>query len=207
MPDKKYSVFLSSTFKDLQQIRVEVSLALLKMHCIPEGMELFVADSKNQWQTILETIDRCDYYVVIVGGRYGTIVPSAIASNRDGISFTEMECRYAMEQEIPVLPFLHSSPESLLKGEVEKEGETRKKQKKLRDFRHRLETNNTVAYWGGVGELRAELTAGLSEAVKNIERPGWERRYYNGPIDFRPPFVLPPPDPPGVRPMDELKYA
>ena len=36
-------------------------------------------------------IDECDYYVVILAGRYGSV-------DADGISFTEKEYRYALDQ-------------------------------------------------------------------------------------------------------------
>lgn len=41
--DKRYQVFVSSTFEDLQEERREVMQALLSLNCIPTGMELFPA--------------------------------------------------------------------------------------------------------------------------------------------------------------------
>jgi hypothetical protein len=38
-----YSVFVSSTYEDLREERAEVQKALLKLHCLPIGMELFGA--------------------------------------------------------------------------------------------------------------------------------------------------------------------
>ena len=57
---------------------------------MPAGMELFPAANETQWNLIKKVIDDCDYYVLILGGRYGTIGP-------DGIGYTEMEYRYALE--------------------------------------------------------------------------------------------------------------
>jgi len=39
--EKRYQVFISSTFEDLQEERQEVMRALLELDCIPAGMELF----------------------------------------------------------------------------------------------------------------------------------------------------------------------
>ena len=39
--DKRYQVFISSTFEDLQEERRQVMQALLALDCIPTGMELF----------------------------------------------------------------------------------------------------------------------------------------------------------------------
>lgn len=39
--DKRFQVFVSSTYEDLQEERREVMQALLELDCIPAGMELF----------------------------------------------------------------------------------------------------------------------------------------------------------------------
>ena len=79
--DKKYSVFVSSTYQDLIGERAVVSQALLELSCFPAGMELFPASDEAQWGLIERAIDQCDYYVLIVAGRYGSMTA-------DGISFT-----------------------------------------------------------------------------------------------------------------------
>ena len=82
--EKRYQVFISSTFNDLHEPRQEVMQALLELDCIPAGMELFPAANDDQWTLIKRVIDDCDYYIVIIGGRYGSIGPS-------GKSYTQME--------------------------------------------------------------------------------------------------------------------
>ncbi len=97
--DKRYQVFVSSTYADLQDERQEVMQALLELECIPAGMELFPAANEDQWTLIKRVIDDCDYYLVIVAGRYGSFGP-------DGASYTEMEYRYAIDKNKPVNWFL-----------------------------------------------------------------------------------------------------
>src|SRR2546430_11507742 len=80
--------------------------ALLELDCIPAGMELFPAANEDQWTLIKKVIDDCDYYIVILAGRYGSIGPN-------GISYTEMEYRYALERGIPTIGFLHKNPGSI----------------------------------------------------------------------------------------------
>lgn len=55
--DKKYQVFISSTYKDLIEARAKVRDAILSMYYFPVGMELFGAANEEQWQIISETID------------------------------------------------------------------------------------------------------------------------------------------------------
>lgn len=62
--NKKYSVFVSSTYEDLKEERQEVVNALLKMDCFPVGMEYFNASDKSQWEVIKNLIEECDYYIL-----------------------------------------------------------------------------------------------------------------------------------------------
>ena len=94
--DKRYQVFVSSTFEDLQEERKEVMQALLELDCIPSGMELFPASNDDQWTLIKNVIDDCDYYLLIIGGRYGS-------ENDEGISYTQMEFEYALRQGKPMI--------------------------------------------------------------------------------------------------------
>ena len=70
-------------------MRQEVTHALLELDCIPSGMELFPAANEDQWSLIKRVIGDCDYYVLIIGGRYGS-------TDFEGISYTEKEYRYAL---------------------------------------------------------------------------------------------------------------
>ena len=50
--DKRYQVFVSSTYADLKDERQRVIQVLMEMDCIPSGMELFPAADEDQWQFI-----------------------------------------------------------------------------------------------------------------------------------------------------------
>src|SRR4051812_48071064 len=104
--EKAYQIFVSSTFADLQEERQQVSNTLAKAGYIAAGMELFPATDQQQLEYIKRIIDRSDYYVVIVGGRYGSLA-------EDGKSYTEKEFEYAQSKGIPVLAFLHEDPRSI----------------------------------------------------------------------------------------------
>jgi Domain of unknown function (DUF4062) len=85
--EKRYQVFVSSTYADLQEERDAVFQTLMRMDCIPAGMELFPAIDEEQFEFIKKVIDGCDYYVLIIGGRYGSLTP-------EGISYTKKEYDY-----------------------------------------------------------------------------------------------------------------
>jgi hypothetical protein len=70
--------------------------ALLSLDHFPAGMELFPASDDDQWALIRGVIDDSDYYVLVVGGRYGS-------TTAEGISYTEMEFDYANLRKKPIL--------------------------------------------------------------------------------------------------------
>lgn len=89
--NKRLQVFISSTFTDLIKERQAAVSAVLKSGHIPAGMELFTAGDKSQLQTIKRWIDESDVYMLILGGRYGSI------ESESGLSYTELEYNYALE--------------------------------------------------------------------------------------------------------------
>ena len=94
--NKKLQVFISSTFIDLKEERQAAVSAILKAGHIPAGMELFKAADKSQWEIIKRWIDESDVYMLILGGRYGSIDP------QKGVSYTELEYDYAVETGKPL---------------------------------------------------------------------------------------------------------
>ena len=96
--DKKYQVFVSSTYDDLKKEREQVVAAILKMGHIPIGMEMFNASDDEQWRIIEAHIRQSDYYVVVIAHRYGSTTP-------DGTSYTEKEYDFALKNGVPILGF------------------------------------------------------------------------------------------------------
>lgn len=93
--NKKLQVFVSSTYTDLIEERQAAVQAILDAGHIPAGMELFKA-GKSQIKTIQKWIDESDVYMLILGGRYGSI------EEESGLSYTELEYRYALSKNMPV---------------------------------------------------------------------------------------------------------
>ncbi|WEW98424.1 DUF4062 domain-containing protein [Pseudomonas nitroreducens] len=162
--DKRYQVFVSSTYEDLREERQEVMQALLELDCIPAGMELFPATDDDQWTLIRRVIDECDYYILIMGGRYGSIGPQ-------GISYTEQEYRYAVETGKPVVAFLHKSPEKITVGKSEKLPESIEL---LRKFRELAQTK-TCKFWDGPSELGSVVSRSIIRLISTHPMPGWIR--------------------------------
>nr|WP_010130627.1 DUF4062 domain-containing protein [Microbulbifer agarilyticus] len=162
--DKKYQVFVSSTFSDLIDERQEVMQALLELDCIPVGMELFPAADDDQWTLIKGLIDDCDYYVLIQAGRYGSIGP-------DGRSYTQMEYEYALEKDIPIISFLHTDISKIEAGKSEHVAESIEK---LRAFRE-LVTKKMCRFWASPAELGSQVSRSLVKLIKSKPQTGWIR--------------------------------
>jgi len=163
--DKRYQVFVSSTYADLKEERSRVIQALMEMDCIPAGMELFPAMDEEQWHFIKRVIDDCDYYLVIVGGRYGTLTP-------EGVSYTEKECEYALARNLKVTAFLHDNPDEIPLGKSEKSDEARAK---LQAFREKLKTGRLVRMWNKAEQLPGLVALSLQKTIRTYPAVGWVR--------------------------------
>lgn len=165
--ERRYQVFISSTYIDLKSARNEVSEALLRADCFPAGMELFPATDEEQFKFIKSVIDQSDYYIVITAGRYGSLHPDT------GISFTEMEYDYAVSVDKPVIRLLHRDPFNELKGELIEQND--KGRKLLIKFRKKLTSGALVRFWSDPKELGTEVLHSLNEVKKRYGSGGWVR--------------------------------
>ncbi|EDT41772.1 DUF4062 domain-containing protein [Burkholderia ambifaria] len=88
--DKKYQVFISSTYIDMKAERQTAVEAILDAGHIPAGMELFSASDKKQIEVIKGWIDRSDIFMLVLGGRYGSVDPDS------GKSYIQLEYEHAV---------------------------------------------------------------------------------------------------------------
>lgn len=163
--DKRYQVFVSSTYADLKEERQHVIQALMEMDCIPAGMELFPAADEEQWEFIKKVIDDCDYYLLVIGGRYGS-------TTDDGISYTEKEFDYAVEQGLKVVALIHGAPDNIPFGKSEKDPELRQK---LLAFKDKVMTGRLVKFWQAASELPGLVALSLTKTIKMYPAVGWVR--------------------------------
>lgn len=96
-------VYLSSTFRDLQEHRAAVDQTLRKMGHDIIGMEQYSAEGGRPVDRCRRDVEIADAYVLILGWRYG-YVPTE--GNPDKLSITEIEYRHALESNKTVLAFL-----------------------------------------------------------------------------------------------------
>lgn len=162
---KRYQVFVSSTYADLKEERSRVIQTLMEMDCIPSGMELFPAADEEQFEFIKKVIDDCDYYLLIIGGRYGS-------TTAEGVSYTEKEYEYAIEKGLKVIALLHGQPDDIPVGKTDKDAALAER---LVAFRANVETNRLVKYWKTADELPGIVSLSLLKTIKTYPAVGWVR--------------------------------
>ena len=166
--EKKYQIFISSTYIDLKEPRVKVRDAILTMMHFPVGMEMFNAADEEQWEIIQETIDSSDYYVLILGQRYGPEIEEGAYA---GISYTEREFRYAVEKQIPILAFLIDDSVPINKAFIEDDA----KRIKLEAFKAEVQRRHMVQWWENADELARKVSESLHKQMDRKKRVGWIR--------------------------------
>lgn len=162
---KKYQVFVSSTYKDLVEERAAVTKCLLGMDCIPVGMEQFPASDMSQMDYIKMMLDDCDYYILILAGKYGSC-------DSEGISFTEKEYDYAVSKGIPVMSFVINDTGKLIGEKCEN---SEKGQEKLQAFRDKVCKGRLVKFYTDIGALQYYVAISLQQCIKNFPAIGWRR--------------------------------
>ncbi|BBM83687.1 DUF4062 domain-containing protein [Candidatus Uabimicrobium amorphum] len=105
---KTIKIFVSSTFRDLEKERDELSVAFRNLQQKVFSRNLHITPYDLRWQDqndpnlvrwCLDKVEKCEYFVGIIGNRYGWQPPYDYFGdeNIQSISITEMEIRKALE--------------------------------------------------------------------------------------------------------------
>lgn len=167
---KKLQVFISSTYTDLIDERQTTVQAILDAGHIPAGMELFKAGNVSQLKTIYKWIDESDVYMLILGGRYGTI------EKKSDKSYTQLEYEYALFKNIPVFSVVLS--ESYLTNKINLLGLSdvieQKAPDKYQAFKS-LVMSKIVREVDDYKDIKIAVLTTLSEFLNDYNLDGWVR--------------------------------
>ena len=165
MAEKKYQIFISSTFKDLSEERRLIAKSVLDLGHIPAAMEYFPAIDDEQLKYIKRIIDQCDYYVLVIAGKYGS-------QDEKGVSYTEREYDYAKSKGKFVLGFPFHDITKLPRDATEDDTLIAAKLKK---FREKVMKGRLVRLWEDDRDLDNKVTKALSVAFNEFPQGGWVR--------------------------------
>src|SRR5258708_5335498 len=167
LPRKKLQVFVSSTYTDLKDERQAAVEAILSAGHIPAGMELFAAGDKSQMEVIERWIDESDVFLLILGGRYGSLEPT---SNK---SYVELEYEYAQERGKPFFAVVIT--EEHLEEKVKKSGSAvleKEHQEHLKKFREKVQKKH-IRFFRNPLEIKLAIHETLAEFSRRDELIGW----------------------------------
>jgi len=168
--NKKLQVFVSSTYTDLKEERQAAVEAILDAGHIPAGMELFKAGNESQLKTIYKWIDESDVYMLILGGRYGSI------EEKSGKSYTQLEYEYALSKDIPVFAVVLS--ESFLTTKINLLGLSdvteQKAPDKYQSFKS-LVMSKLIRMVDDCKDIKITIHSTLNDFMNEYDLIGWVR--------------------------------
>lgn len=165
---KKLQVFISSTFTDLQSERQAAVQAVLDAGHIPAGMELFRAGNESQMSTIKKWIDNSDVYMLILGGRYGSL------DSKTNRSYTQLEYEYAISKKMPVFAVVLSESYLHIKA-AHGENVFEKDNKELYEIFKKTVLSKLVKFVDDEKDIKLAVHGTLADFLNEYELTGWVR--------------------------------
>ena len=164
---KKLQVFVSSTYLDLKEERQVAVSAILKAGHIPAGMELFTAADKSQLDIIKRWINESDVYMLILGGRYGSV------EAKSGVSYTELEYNYALKIDKPLFAIVIN--DEALESKVKTVGTSvleTERPAELKIFKKKV-LSNVSSFFDDIKDIRICIMESLPEIAATRKLSGW----------------------------------
>ncbi len=150
-------VFISSTTRDLEAHRNATRDAVWRANLFPLMMERDVATMEDPVEYSLNLVADAEIYVGIFALRYG-YVPDDPERNPENLSITELEYRYAVEREIPILIFIMSDEHSIEAGNIETDPQ---KLMKLMLLKERLKEKHVAGFFSSAEDLSNQVFQAL----------------------------------------------
>lgn len=164
---KKLQVFISSTYDDMKDERQAAVEAVLKAGHIPAGMELFRSGDESQIDTITKWIEESDVYLLILGGRYGSIEPTGERS------YIHWEYELAASLGIPRFSIVIT--DDALDKKVKEHGHIMIEKinfEKYQGFRKTV-LDKTSQFYEDIKDIKLTILHTLNEYAKNDKLAGW----------------------------------
>lgn len=169
MRKRKLQIFLSSTYEDLIDHRLAAMEAILAAGHVPAAMEQFAPGDETAWEKIKAWIDESDAFILILGGRYGSLEPSS------GKSYVQLEYEYAVEKKKPFFALVVDKGHH--EQRVKEFGlgvDERENPQKYKDFKA-LVTQRLCGFWKDKKDVKSAIFQKLPEWAQRADLTGWIR--------------------------------
>lgn len=145
------TVFLSSTYIDLQPCRKKVEDALTRIQASFRSMSFFGSKEGDPLEECLRKVRECNYYVGIIGHRYGSLHEAS------GKSITELEYEEAKRLGVSRRIYMAGPSVSILPEQVEAD----EKRALLEAFKLRLKKENTFVEFSSPDDLAVKVLSDI----------------------------------------------
>ena len=163
------TIYLSSTYEDLQDYRRAVYELLRKSDYHVIAMEDYVATDQRPVDKCLKDVEEADIYVGLFAFRYG-YVPPPDHQNPNGLSITELEFRRAQARNKDCLTFVVK--ETTAWPRVFDDAYTSEdKGERIKALRHYLLTEKTAGLFSQPHELAGLVVAAVTNHLANKKKP------------------------------------
>lgn len=170
MRKRKLQIFLSSTYEDLIDERLAAMEAILAAGHIPAAMEQFAPGDETAWEKIRTWIDESDAFILILGGRYGSLEPTS------GKSYAQLEYEYAVDKRKPFFALVVSDAhhEQRIKEFGLKKVDERENAERYKAFKN-VVTSRLCGFWNDKKDIKAAIFQKLPEWAQKSDLVGWVR--------------------------------
>ena len=144
-------VFISSTYADLEPYRTKVEEALTRVQTGFRSMRFFGSKEGEPLDQCLSKVRESNYYVGIIGHRYGSVHPTRNAS------YTELEYEESKSQLAKRRIYIASATVPLQADQQE----TDDKRARLDSFKQKLKAENTVVEFSSPDDLATKIIADI----------------------------------------------
>jgi tetratricopeptide (TPR) repeat protein len=151
-----FTVFVCSTFDDLEQEREAVLDAIRRVQSRHNAMEFFGARPGRSIDVCLDEVRKSDLLVVIVGEKYGSL-PTGM-----GVSYSQAEYEEGVRREKPCLVYLRDEDIAILPKFVEQDPD---KLKLLKTWKGELNAKHTVAKFENWSRLAVQVAADIGRIL------------------------------------------
>lgn len=170
MRARKLQIFVSSTYVDMIDLRLAAIEAILAAGHIPATMEQFVPGDETALEIIERWIDQSDAFILLLGGRYGSVEP------KSGKSYVHLEYERALASNKPIYSMIMTP--ALLQSRIQKLGldvaDERQRQAEYQQFKAIIQTK-LYAPFDDAKDIKSGIFQKLPEWAQRTDLVGWVR--------------------------------
>lgn len=160
------SAFISSTFIDLYDDRIEVAKILKKRGLNVNALDVKPASNESSKKEIQEGVRESDFVVLLIGDRYGSILPSMTGSDSRSITWWEYDMARRMGK--PIIAFFKrfdsTDPNA---HDSTDDAEYRKKRKLFERFKNQVSGNHNPGYYKEIDDLANKIDQSLISTYRS----------------------------------------